>query len=413
MQLGLTPSSSMKLIESNSIIIDKNCYAKSQKLYNKIISPANNLNQSKLAIPREILTIVRNELVQLDMTIERSQSTYEQQIAPLDRLIKEFKESRELNGNRRLNFKEIIPKNTINKNATLPIQPAPPQPPPQPPKMHQSVLPSHPKTQQSPRRHEKNMKMSSNTERAIRQPAYSNKMDVWAISQPFFSQLPSNEEIEKLFADCSSIPKTLPQIPEPARHWSVLMQEIINARKESIHLLSPPGPSASPHGISDFWATNQVNFPIEPVQKRNTSVFFYLLNSFVEIPPEDDPQENINETTIPSKRKQYLRSHNLAQHVPYDNYLSLPFSTRLDLELKSLDLDKGNSSSIFNERPFESDIRQTKEEIDNVLLPQLIETKQFIMDHIDEYRQDQVKRTDQIIRSKEMIYEALKRKNKK
>ena len=94
--------------------------------------------------------------------------------------------------------------------------------------------------------------------------------------------------------------------------------------------------------------------------------------------------------TLPNEEKEKegkFSKHLLAPYVPYCDYLSLTFDEKLDLELKSLDLESTGSNDNAYLRNSSSDITKAIESYENDLknnLDELNKIKDFITQKMPE-----------------------------
>lgn len=214
--------------------------------------------------------------------------------------------------------------------------------------------------------------------------AASNSNNVWIRTEPFFMPLPSNQDIDKIF-NCRKVPIIKESIDD-ANHWSLRMAP--PSCRANGKAMMPPGPPSSSNDIAEFWKKNKAFFQIEKIQKLNCSPLHCLLNAFVELGPEDfEEAKRINKEK--KKENEYVRIHSLLPHIDNDGYLEYSFETRLNLELESLELNQPQKSSI-DDKPFQKEIVESRNDISNRIIPKLNEYHDHIMSHIDEYRKTQL-----------------------
>lgn len=373
-------------------------------------------------LPPEKLKLLRDEISIVLVKLEESNNEFERQSQPLILACKEYNTSRPTNA-MRMTLNTLAPViNPIHEqHHPQPIAPVPQpiHPPPKPmvptpiqPKPRQANIPPQPinqhtaKVQQpQPRRHEKKgTGKSSHTDRPTRTTT-ANKNDVWYLSEQFFAALPSREELVKIFSLCDKLPQELAANPN-TEHWSNRFLKAIKNSNFPNKYLPPPGPPSQPDEVSEFWTVHNVNFQIEEMQRRNASPLHYLLNAFVEIP---DPCPNQEQ----QKQETPLKTHVLLPRIQFDNYMAQSFEVRLNLELKSLGLDKPSHNYRPNERPFDSEIKTKRENLTSEIIPSINELKEEIFKNYDAWVADRDRRTKNIDQANEMIAEYNAEQNRK
>jgi hypothetical protein len=190
----------------------------------------------------------------------------------------------------------------------------------------------------------------------------------------------------ELFSVLDEIPSGAPEPVGPV-HWSVRLSEI--ARRSSDKLAMPPGPGPEGSDVNRYWANKSEPFPIEEMQKRNTSVFHMLLNALIEI---EDEGKAKTERTHPRARRSFLKGHALLPEIPCDPYLGLSFEDRLTLELESLDLGHADGDVGPANPPFHDDIKGLLDELDKSAVPVLRELEPIIRQKMPKFRQIQARR---------------------
>jgi hypothetical protein len=221
----------------------------------------------------------------------------------------------------------------------------------------------------------------------------SQKLNVWHRCEDFFQHLPSQEQIEEMFAVIHRVPHPLNPKDLRPEHWSIGMADV--ARRSSDKLRLPPGPAPSLSDIGGFWKATTTRFPIELMQRQNFSALHALLNSLVEI---EDVEKGKR-----SDRGLFLQGHSLLPEIQCDPYLALSFDTRLQLELASLQLDKPEVESAPAAVPFQSEIKEDLKVLNDELLPDLQELQKFITEKIGSFREAETERTKKARESERML----------
>ena len=183
-----------------------------------------------------------------------------------------------------------------------------------------------------------------------------NMLDIWAKSLPFFGKVPSDADIDQLFA-----------VPEPPQrdsvkkteNWYQTLQKYveITRRATSCTLEDLPNQKAKSDSTAVYWRNENPTFQVEDCIKKNKTQLHTLLSALVKEDPI--PQE----TKPKGKRKQ----RSLIPELNSGGYMSLPFEERLEIELESCgmgDIDDGENDS--NDRPFVNDMNVLKTHIDSM-----------------------------------------------
>ena len=231
--------------------------------------------------------------------------------------------------------------------------------------------------------------------------AQSNSNNVWCRAEQFFLPIPTNQEIEKMFAI-----RKVPEIKEfdgEVKHWSLKMAPPSCRANGKADM--PPGPPSSSDDTAEYWIQNRAWFQIEKIQKANCSPLHCLLNALVDVEPLD--AENKME-----KKKVYARSHALLPVIEDDDYMVYSFDIRLNLELESLGLNQPQKSS-NKDSPFQNEIIELRDKIANVTIPAIDRLYNEIMENIDKYREDQAMRSEKIENVDRLITEANSKKRKR
>ena len=271
-------------------------------------------------------------------------------------------------------------------------------------------LPIPPQNQQDPQqRRKQTIKSAANSNRIVTRQnsqrsetsqrtqsrvmnGIENKMDIWYRSAPLFGPLPDRRVIEQIFQIAMPVHRDPPRAKE---HWSFELERYVLNTPEK-PLKHPPQPIARNTDISKFWIDHSVPFQIETAQKYNRSTLHGLLSALVrtDLPMDapKDPQKN--------------HKHILAPHIPYHSYFSLNFDERLELELKSLELDKGSvdvSDSFVAQDNNISQVAKSYEQDLDRNLQELLPIKNYIEDNMDKFvekyreRQENIKEVQQRI----------------
>jgi hypothetical protein len=182
-----------------------------------------------------------------------------------------------------------------------------------------------------------------------------NPNNVWTRVEPFFEPLPSDAELEVLFAQ-QELPPDVKL--DKIEHWSARFRGPIT--RANGRAVLPPGPPPPPHALAEYWAKTRTWFAIEPVQKSNSSVISHLLNALVEV----DPLPPNEQKTL------FLRTHPLLPNLPSDGYLRLSFEVRLDLELESLGLNAPSiAPGAHTTAPLQQEIDALRRKVDDEIMP--------------------------------------------
>jgi hypothetical protein len=228
----------------------------------------------------------------------------------------------------------------------------------------------------------------------------SNPNSVWTRVEPFFAPLPDDRELEQIFST-REIPANL-EVPERVEHWSSRFSNpAIRGRG-----IMPPGPPPAPGDVADFWRKVRPWFPIEKVQKCNSSVLSRLLNAFVEVKPE--------ETRGNRRQRLFVKSHPLLPRLPDDGYTGYSFEVRLRLELESLELDHPQPTQGQSAPLFQPDVDNMRRTIEVELLPALEKDLKELKANIPRFRSHEKLRIDRQNLANRMLqdYYAKKRAKK-
>ena len=343
----------------------------------------------------DLLIELKAELIKLKTSLYQSQDAFKIQSLPLNSLIEHFQTQRFFS-------QQMQPYSNRSD-------------------MTKYKTPASQKTSAQPKNLVKNQNISNprGSERSIRlkdrtsQSSSGNPLDVWYRSEPLFSPLPSPDEISSIFH--SIIEKSIKNASMKAEtpvdkttHWSVLLydkiQKLSKDNKKMPKLLPPPGPPPSPSSISEYWESNQPSFPIETVQKQNSSVMHHLLSAVVEVDPL--PASDSKE------KKPYLPIHVLAPRLKHDRYLSLNFDTRLDLELKSIGLDDCGDNEMNKNDTFSDEIASMKEKISK-LIPVVENDARQLLEKLQTFRKVEDQHYTEQTMFNELLQIAQSKKRKK
>ena len=248
--------------------------------------------------------------------------------------------------------------------------------------------------------------------------------DIWYCSQPIFRPLPQNHVIEEIFQVAMPMQREKPKIKE---HWAIHLMSLVQNSPAKPMLANPPLPTKT-NDIAKYWKSHSVPFQIEKAQKYNRSTLHGLLASLIRTDPivetktaentenqEHDGDNQNNEDANDIKKKNRRNKHLLAPHIPYHSYFSLSFDERLELELKSLQLDKDSIQESEEIDSQENSITQVGKAYQSDLeknAQDLIPIKNYIMDNLDKFREKEKERFDNIDKTQRLIIiEKSKKKN--
>ena len=225
--------------------------------------------------------------------------------------------------------------------------------------------------------------------------------DIWYCSQPFFQPLPPNHVIDEIFQVAMPIQRKKPKLKE---HWAIEMERLVQNSPAKPPLAHPPLPTKT-NDIAKYWKDHSVPFQIERAQKYNRSALHGLLASLVRTDPieadkdNDGNDENQSNEITETKNKTKRNKHLLAPYIPYHSYLSLSFDERLDLELKSLELDKDSIKEVDDTESQDNSITQVGKAYQDDLqrnAQELIPIKKYITENIDKFREIEKERQENI-----------------
>jgi hypothetical protein len=228
-----------------------------------------------------------------------------------------------------------------------------------------------------------------------------NPLDVWFRSAPLFEMMPSAREIEGLCAPIGF--DSIPRPPPSGVHWRTKianeMQEISPEIRKRLRKLPDAPPQAA--DVSAFWAQKKPPFPIEDLQRRNSSVLHRLVNAFVEAKPL--PRQDV-------KNEDPLPVHVLLPQIECDEYLAFSFEERLEFELESAGLGrkKEQAESLPVSDIFAAQVAEYKRELEEKL-PQIDALKEEICEEIEGWRDDQGRRNTEHRKAAALIQDAKKR----
>jgi hypothetical protein len=199
-----------------------------------------------------------------------------------------------------------------------------------------------------------------------------------------------------MFAVLKRVPSQVPPPAPVGPHWTVRIRRI--AQKSGV--MPPPEPPAKSVDVHGYWNEATVDFPIEKMQKRTTSVLHCLLSSFVELDDTDRPER--------SECPLFVTAHPLIPEIPCDGYVGVPFETRLGLELESLGLNTPAPEKLAITMPFQRDIVDYVRDVNEFTLPELLKLEPDIRS-IGKFREKEKKMIARIEETKRRLAE-LKRK---
>lgn len=263
-------------------------------------------------------------------------------------------------------------------------------------------------------RQERYQKNSAHSERGMRGidrnviPADKhNSLDVWLRAQCFFQPLPTVSEFLNM-CEIRPIAKLPP--PAPSEHWSFEINEIVrNSQRENkkTKVLPAPGPSPAKTDISEYWKDpkHQITFPIEDIQKQNSSIMHHLLSAFVEADPM--PRNEIDDDL------DSLPTHVLLPQIEFDDYLSHSFEERLQLELQGAGLEKPiDTGLIQTDDIFIQEIQHLISDREK-LVPKIEEAKKEVLDSIPSYHHDERRRMEELKEYHNILRDVQRKKHKK
>jgi hypothetical protein len=226
-------------------------------------------------------------------------------------------------------------------------------------------------------------------------------LDVWLRSAPLFEMIPSAREIEAICAPISfnSIPRPQPSGVDWRTKIANEMQEIRPDIRKRLRKLPDAPPRAT--DPSPFWVEKKPPFPIEDLQKRNSSVLHRLISAFVEAKPL--PRKDV-------EKDDPLAVHSLLPQIECDEYLSFSFEERLEFELESAGLGKRkeHTESLSANARFAGQITEYRGELEKKE-PQIAALKDEIREGIEEWREDQGRRNTEHRKAVALMQEAKKR----
>jgi hypothetical protein len=198
-------------------------------------------------------------------------------------------------------------------------------------------------------------------ERALTPVTPENPLDIWFRSAELFGRLPTKEDLDEI---CGAPVVDVGTRPSVKPHWSEeIMKKLHGGVKDTrkCKLQRPPGPPPSSDDLSSFWNGKRIAFPIEDLQKRNSSVIHRLLSAFVEA-----KQLAENVAAQQTRARDFLSTHVLLQRMSMDEYLSRPFDERLELELRSVGLESPVAADELEVLPFAREIEDLREQMEDL-----------------------------------------------
>ncbi|OHT10029.1 hypothetical protein TRFO_20831 [Tritrichomonas foetus] len=263
------------LINTNSLTIDTNRLVNCRNLNQNNSTSLSRLNDS------------RNELVQLHNDIENSRGNFKNQtqsvVLQMQNLQMKNQKIQSIETSLRQKLQSMGTETRVGR------------PPKNNPKVNQ------PKTQKSSNknntpRNVKNQKKQTTrgSERSIRSndryapQTTGNKLDIWVRSTPFFQPLPTAEDIEEVCKEI--IINENPPTQIVTQHWSERMKSIVfqarqDNKKFNRQILQPPGPPPTSEDTSKYWIGKSTVYPMEDLQRQNSSIVHCLLSAFVKAEP--------------------------------------------------------------------------------------------------------------------------------
>jgi hypothetical protein len=269
----------------------------------------------------------------------------------------------------------------------FPFEPPMPSPPPRP------VAPAHspppppppapsPIRRQSSTSDARSHKRAGVTHSERSRSVSSNPNNVWARVEPFFAALPTDRDLEQIFA-CRPIPPAR-ELPDRIEHWSA--RYAAPAVRANGRAVMPPGPPPSPDDVAEFWTKARTWFPVEQVQQQNSSVLSHLVNAFIEVEP------GCGERAY--DRRAFARAHPLLPQLEEEEYARYPFEVRLQVELESLGLNHPVGHMRQTVAPFQQEIDELRATIEGELLPALERDLRDIKESIPKFRQLEKRRNE-------------------
>ena len=208
---------------------------------------------------------------------------------------------------------------------------------------------------------------------------YKASLNIWTLSENFFSPLPSNNEIKRLFEN------KMPPIDHTSfnskYHWTQKFAEL--AKNSNKNALLPCTPTNNEIN-SQYWKNNKPTFPIENSEYKKYSVLHTLLNAMVVATPihkTEVNQENCDDI---------LNQHPILPKIEVNTYLCHDFETRLQLELQSIGLSYLEDDS--DTRPFQNEINEISQEIEEKYQPELDKYYNMLLKKLPEMRKKEESR---------------------
>lgn len=225
-------------------------------------------------------------------------------------------------------------------------------------------------------------------------------ISVWSRVEVFYGPLPTDQELDALFAKRNAIPGKF--VPENVEHWSRhFLSPSVRANDKAV---MPPGPPPSESDIAPYWKKSRALFQIEKMQRHNSSVLHRLLNAMVVAGRQ--PPSGRGDRNAP------VFVHALLPHVNVE-YAKYGFDERLAMELESLGLSEPSEVKRDEVRPFQQEIEKMRREIEEVILPDLDEMYWHLKKKLPEFREKERKRNESARRVSEMMKEYHARKGKR
>ena len=225
-----------------------------------------------------------------------------------------------------------------------------------------------------------------------------NPLDIWVMSAPLFRPIPTEEDLNEV---CRMVlVDHHVDTVHSKTHWSERMRQIVVDTQKDVSkkILLPPGPPPAPDDIAHYWTRRSAPFPMEDIQRQNSSVMHCLLNAFVDAKPL--PKSDC-------ETRDFMPTHVLLPRIEFDEYLNRSFEDRLALELKSAGLEKPVGEFEGGDSPLlAQEIEQFKEELEK-LRPEIERMQMEIVERLPEMREIEERRAEELRK-----YEEIKRRIK-
>ncbi|EAY10386.1 hypothetical protein TVAG_109700 [Trichomonas vaginalis G3] len=211
-----------------------------------------------------------------------------------------------------------------------------------------------------------------------------NTLDIWIKTSPFFRQLPSDEQIDKLF--------TVPSIPqfkrgEKSQKWEETISKYVDSTRktgDASKVEKIPKKRDYSQEVARYWIENSASFPIDKSIKKNKTRVHCLICGLV---PEEITENNKN------SEENKIRITKVPQIEGGPGYVSLSVEERLNAELQYVGMLDDDTDIVSNDDdiPFSADLGVLSTHI-NKMRPIVEEFQRNVVNSLPTFRYEDEKR---------------------